>query len=314
MNNGGALKSGANIAVIGGGPAGSFFAILALKIAREMGKDINILIFDCKHFSDHGPRGCNMCAGVIQDSLIKKLEGIGITLPSDIRRADIEGYAFHLKGLSACIKKDPSTSIYSVFRGAGPYRWSMIPMRKVSFDQYLLDHAIKEGVKFRYERVSGIEFPKMDGNKVSVICKGKNNNKVYEADFVVGAFGVNTILIKKLPFGYQPPKMWISCQAEIEMERDHLREKCSNMIHIFFTRSPKIKYLAITPKGDNATITAIGKNVSLNDLQNEIINSEISKYLPSNWEFTCHCHPKLPVTPSRQPYTDRCVVIGDASY
>lgn len=314
MDNGGPLKSGAKIAVIGGGPAGSFFAMLALKLAREMGKDINILIFDNKHFSDHGPGGCNMCAGVIQDSLITKLKGIGITLPSDIKREDIEGYSFHLRGLSACIKKDPSTSIYSVFRGGGPYGWSVIPRKKVSFDQYLLDHAIKEGVKFRHERVSAIEFPKRGESKVSVICKSKNNGKVYEADFVVGAFGVNTVLIKKLPFGYRPPKRWNACQAEIEMDREHMKERCGNMIHIFFTRSPKIKYLAITPKGDNATITAIGKNVGINDLQNEIINSEINEYLPRDWEFICHCHPRLPTTPARQPYSDRCVIIGDASY
>ncbi len=44
------LKDGSHIAVIGGGPAGSFFAHFASKIAKEKGIDIKITIFEGKNF------------------------------------------------------------------------------------------------------------------------------------------------------------------------------------------------------------------------------------------------------------------------
>ena len=40
----------ANIAVIGGGPTGSFFSIFALKMAKMVGKELNITIFEPKRF------------------------------------------------------------------------------------------------------------------------------------------------------------------------------------------------------------------------------------------------------------------------
>ncbi len=38
------LKDGAKIAVLGGGPAGSFFSIFALKLAKQIGKDIDLIV------------------------------------------------------------------------------------------------------------------------------------------------------------------------------------------------------------------------------------------------------------------------------
>ncbi len=44
------LKDGAKIAVLGGGPAGSFFSIFALKLAKQIGKDIDLNIYEKKKF------------------------------------------------------------------------------------------------------------------------------------------------------------------------------------------------------------------------------------------------------------------------
>jgi hypothetical protein len=40
------LKDGANFAVIGGGPTGSFFSIFALKMAKMIGKELQVTIFE----------------------------------------------------------------------------------------------------------------------------------------------------------------------------------------------------------------------------------------------------------------------------
>ena len=65
-----ALTDGATIAVIGAGPAGSFFAILALKEARARGIHLSLVLFDGKNFLKEGPQVCNMCAGVISRDLL----------------------------------------------------------------------------------------------------------------------------------------------------------------------------------------------------------------------------------------------------
>ena len=62
------LKEGARIAVIGGGPTGSFFSIFALNMAKMIGKEINITIFEPKDFKKDGPGGCNKCGGIIPRS------------------------------------------------------------------------------------------------------------------------------------------------------------------------------------------------------------------------------------------------------
>jgi len=53
-----ALENGSNIAVVGGGPTGSFFSIFALKMAKMIGKEIAVTIFEPKDFEG------NICHGL----------------------------------------------------------------------------------------------------------------------------------------------------------------------------------------------------------------------------------------------------------
>ena len=74
------LGDKANIAVIGGGPTGSFFSIFALKMAKMVGKELNITIFEPKDFTKDGPGGCNKCGGIISELLVQTLAVEGINL------------------------------------------------------------------------------------------------------------------------------------------------------------------------------------------------------------------------------------------
>jgi hypothetical protein len=49
------LSSGSRVAVIGGGPAGSFFSIFLLDLVKRVGLDVSIDIYDDKDFSKCGP-------------------------------------------------------------------------------------------------------------------------------------------------------------------------------------------------------------------------------------------------------------------
>jgi flavin-dependent dehydrogenase len=92
------LRDRSRIAIIGGGPAGAFFAHFAHKYAEEMGINITVTIFDGKDFLKKGPQGCNLCAGVIAESLNLNLKDEGIFLPEKRIINQLEGYCFHAEG------------------------------------------------------------------------------------------------------------------------------------------------------------------------------------------------------------------------
>ena len=57
------LDDGSQIAVMGGGPAGSFFSYFLLDMAERVGIDVQVDIYEPKDFSRPGPPGCNHCGG-----------------------------------------------------------------------------------------------------------------------------------------------------------------------------------------------------------------------------------------------------------
>ena len=90
------LKDGSSIAVIGGGPAGSFFTYFALDLANRMGLEIEIDIIEPKDFTCAGPKGCNNCGGIVSESLVQALSTEGIVLPPNVIRRGIESSLQHL--------------------------------------------------------------------------------------------------------------------------------------------------------------------------------------------------------------------------
>src|SRR5512138_3428650 len=65
------LESGSRVAVIGSGPAGSFFSYFLLDMTQRLGIDVGLDLYDPRDFSVVGPAGCNMCGGIISESLVQ---------------------------------------------------------------------------------------------------------------------------------------------------------------------------------------------------------------------------------------------------
>ena len=301
------IQNGSKIAVIGGGPAGSFFAHFILKLAREADISIKIDIYDRKTFMTHLPKDCNMCAGVIGSNLYKNLTREGMHLGRDIIRHEVKGYAFHSKKNTVFLHQEPFSPIYTVFRGMTP---KPSGDGYISFDKYLLDNAIKSGANHISELVEDIILPEKAGDKPQI--KYRKGEVTEEVDLVVGAFGVNSRLSKEWNFGYVPPLTWHACQTEIEVEPGFIREKLKDMIHIFTLGEENVKFVAFTPKGKFITISAIGTHVKIKDLEAILSYPEIRSYLPERCETGCHCHPKIPITAAKVPFYERLVMVGDA--
>ena len=321
MNNKLLLKNGSKIAIIGGGPGGSFFAHFASAYAKEAGLDVSVKIYDRKSFCQRGPRGCNMCAGVISENLFNSMEEEGISIANFCVQRKIEGYCFQTQDESVVLHHPVvghKPKIVTVFRGNGPLQSEH--EGNISFDDYLLNHVKKQGVEITFEIVKDFKLPDRDGDPVKVISGDGNSKSEFEADLVVGAFGVNTGMMEKvgnMGFGYKPPKTVRTCQCEIMLSQEHIEKTFGNNIFVFALGKCELKFASITPKADYVTVNLVGrKDLTRNNLIDFLKHPAVKKLMPEKWEIPnnfCMCISKIPITYANHPFADRVVVLGDAS-
>jgi flavin-dependent dehydrogenase len=303
------LQSGNTVGVVGAGPAGSFFAIELLRRARSLGLNLKVDIYDGKNFARKGAPGCNMCAGAVGHRLIQEIERSTTTIPREVIHYEIEGYAVHYRDSTARLSNDPSKKIYGVYRGAGPVSTEN-PDGARSFDQFLLEQAVQLGARHVPHNVYDIDVPTtLEHRPVIKLADGTR----LEYDLVVGAFGVNSQLANRLIYGYEPPPTWKTCVIEARVPEEFQRERLHNMIHFFVLKQPDIRYIALIPKGEHVTITAIGEDVDVAATERLVRDSYMRDYLPPDWKLDCHCHPRVALGAARLPYSERFVIVGDAS-
>ncbi|MFB3880876.1 MAG: NAD(P)/FAD-dependent oxidoreductase [Armatimonadota bacterium] len=306
--------SGPRIAILGGGPAGAFCALWLGALSRQSNLPLRTAIFDYRDFQKPGPSGCNMCAGVIPDSLVRSLAELGVALPERIIQRRIEGYHFHARGGSVDLPTPPGTSIYATFRGPGPR--GVYPSAREGFDWWLLSEAEAAGATIIRELVVDVRGPAGEGGPFLITCR---KGPTYEADIVVGAFGVNSNLLavfEKLGFGYQAPRTIRARQAEIPLPAGFIEEVLRNRVVILAMGWPGLRFAAVTPKRQHVTVTLIGDNPSAEMMDQVLRSPELRRHFPPGWEppgIYCACAPRMPVAGARDPIADRLVVIGDAN-
>ncbi|HYO99973.1 MAG TPA: hypothetical protein VER76_07265, partial [Pyrinomonadaceae bacterium] len=303
------LTSGSRIAVVGAGPAGSFFAIELLRRARSLGLRVHVSIYDGKNFARKGAPGCNMCAGAIGHNLIEEIEHSTTNIPAEVIHYELEGYAVHYQDASARLENAAGRKIYGVYRGAGPVSTEH-PDGARSFDQFLLDQAMKLGAEHVAQNVHDIDVPTTLEQRPAIRTQDGERT---EFDLVVGAFGVNSQLGARLIYGYQPPPTWKTCVIEARVPEEFQRERLGKLIHFFVLKQADVRYVALIPKGEHVTVTAIGENVDVVSTERLLRESYMRDYLPSDWKLDCHCHPRVAVGAARLPYSDRFCIVGDAS-
>jgi flavin-dependent dehydrogenase len=295
------------IAIIGGGPAGSFTCHFLNKFAKKNNKTISIHMYDYKCFTCQGKSSCNMCAGIIASTLVEHLEKEKIFLPDSVIKSEISGYQLHSKYNTVYFQRGDQKKIYSVFRGQGPLNFDG---KISSFDQFLSDFMAKEkNVSIIHKKVTDIDFSHKDFVEVKA-----EDNVITKYDFVVGAFGVNTKIKNILKTGYKPPKTVQFLQLETELPEDFIQRTYRGRVHMFPVYKNNIWFITLTPKWNFITVTVVGKNVKLKDVKSEILNNKnIKNYLPGKeLNVRCSCAPGIPVSLSKKPYSNRFLVVGDA--
>jgi len=302
------LSNGSEIAIMGGGPAGSFFAKFACEYARKCGVDVNVTVYTNRRFSEAGPKGCKGCVGVINERLNKKLKQHGIVLPEELIMQTIDGYCFVAKGGNLYMEKKTKVDhIVTVFRGNGPF---CSPLNG-GLDGFLLEHAKNSGAKVIENSIRDVIFPKNEEDKITV----ENGQSSHKVDLLVGAFGVRSPVIKKFKeIGYQPPETTRACLVEIDCGEQHIERFIKNTIYIYSFGIHGVDYGIMIPKKRLLTIGIVGKNVKPGNLRDFLSSQQVAKMLPEKPKICCQCCTQIPVANPRNPFADRVLMIGDAGY
>ena len=304
------LVDGSRVAVIGGGPAGSFTSYFLLEMADRADLEIEVEIYEPRDFSCVAPGGCNMCGGIISETLVQNLAAEGINLPDTVVQRGIESYVLHMDVGTVRIETPiDEKRIAAVYRGAGPRD---IQIRKWgSFDHHLEELAVARGATVTRGRVTEIA---LDNGRPSIAVKGEEP-KPY--DLVVAAVGVNSPalkLFKELDFGYEPPETTKTFIREYHLGEEVIAETLGDSMHVFLLNIPRLEFAAIIPKGDYASVCLLGDAID-KELVDAFLNSdEVRGCMPDDWvpePRSCQCSPKIAVKGAIQPYGDRIVFVGD---
>jgi flavin-dependent dehydrogenase len=307
------LDDNSNIAVIGGGPAGSFFTYFALDFAQRVGLDIHVDIFEAKDFNCAGPSGCNHCGGIVSESLVQMLSTEGIILPSNVIRKGIETYTLHLESGTTVIETPlKEQRIAAVYRGFGPK--GAHEDDQESFDNYLLNLCEKKGANVINDKVTSL-----DRTADGIFLKSlKSGEKQY--DLVVGAAGLNPktlALFKSVCPTYVSPETTKTYICEFYLDPEIVDEYFGNSMHVFLLNVPNIKFGALIPKGHYVTLVLLGNNINREVVMSFLETKEVKSCFPPGTDLSkitpCFCFPTINIKAAKSAYHDRVIIIGDSS-
>ncbi len=291
----GPLKDGSKVVVVGGGPAGAGFSLYLQKISKEKKISLNIFLYEGKIYERESH--FNQCAGVLSPPIKDILEKeLGIEFPHHLVQKEITGYILHSDKNS--IKLD----------GEGEPSYAL---RRIKFDEYLLNKVSERGIKVINARMVDIEFQE-DG----VIIYSENGNT--KADVLVGAFGLDdgSTNIFERNTSYRRPKCLDSIVTKIHPKNGFI-EKFENRIYAFLPSIREIEFGAITPKGNHLTINIAGKNIKSNSMDKFISYLYAKNLLPKKEEIRekelTYFKGKFPISIAKGIYGDRFVIIGDSA-
>lgn len=295
--------------MVGGGPAGTFFAYFLQRLAESSGLELEIDIYEPRLFTHRGPAGCNHCGGIVSESLVQLLASEGINLPTEVVERGIEAYMLHMDVGSVRIKTPSEEKrIAGVFRGNGP-RGSELSLR-VGFDRYLIDLAASNGARVVRSLVTRVGW-REDRPELE---HGGGTRTRY--DLVALAAGVNSQLLQngcEAAPGYTFPGTLTSFICEFHLGQEAIQASLGDAMHVFLLDLPRLEFAALIPKGNYVTLCVLGHDVDAALVDAFLAAPEVKRCFPGGTvpELSCHCFPRLNVRPSAQPYADRLVSIGD---
>jgi flavin-dependent dehydrogenase len=303
------LEDGSRVAVIGGGPAGSFFTFFLLKMAAAVDVRLEVDIYEPRSFTRAGPAGCNHCGGIVSESLVQILAAEGITLPGEVVQSGIESYVVHMDVGSVNIASPAREQrIAALYRGNGPRGGE--DMKGISFDAYLQRLAVEKGARIVRKLVAGVTW------KDGLPCVREADGRETPYDLVTVASGVNSNLLdlfEDLPAPPGRPKTTRTYICEFRSTREHIQKVLGNSMHVFLLDLPRLEFAAIIPKGEYATMCMLGDDLD-QELVHDFLRSPVVRecFPAESTPSVCSCSPLINMGGMKKPYADRLLLIGDS--
>ena len=292
------LPEKGHVVIIGGGPGGTACALALDRLAVQMGRQVHITLLEGKQFK--GERHYNQCVGVLSPPLPELLEDrLDIRFPKHLCLMEIDGYVLHSADDEILLQGDHDNSF---------------ALRRVQFDEYMLDAVIQRGIPLLPARAVDLEF-----NEDGVIVYTENTS--LEADVVVGAFGLDegSISMFKRTTSYRPPKSLNSIVTKYVPYADSEID-FGTYIHAFLPNHPKIEFGGITPKCSHVTINIAGQAIDAPLMQEFLKHSEVRAVL-ADYEQDASVlseqpllfKGRFPCSLAQNYYGDRYIMVGDAA-
>lgn len=333
------LENNSRVIILGGGPAGSFFAIHLLREARQAGLNIRVSIIEKKivnksDFLFPEFKGCNCCAGVISPRLHKGLMDIDIQIPEAMICEEYTHIWIHGRWKNFPLKILSSQTMVSVFRGNLP------PGRKNGthgLDSFLLKTAEKQGAKLIAGEVQTIQ-QTHDKKPCLTVMGPSGEASTVESDFLAVCTGVNPgsgtgfettgifRSIQKINPMFSLPKVRRAFVFELKPGRGYLRKYMNKEIFFIVSGSKKMRldHISLIPKKEYLTVALVGESIdqaSLPEENQRIIHEfltlpHIQTILPHltlhNTPVACTCSPYMAVEAAKTPIGERMALVGDA--
>ena len=325
------------VAVVGGGPAGSFFAIQLLREARHLNRGIDVVIVEKRSPIGVGApalecRGCSFCAGGISPRLHQILEEQHLIVPDEIVQGRFEYVWIQGQWKNFRLRVPKNMRMYSVFRGSLPGRRDGNP---AGFDGFLLGEAVKEGARMLYGRVEGMAYGASGLPRLTVRTESGESIPL-DASFVTIATGINAqcgqdyrddsliASIKRLNPAFVPGRSRKALIFELDVGEEYLERHLRREIYFIEYGSKRLalEHTALIPKGRFLTVAMLGKCIDeavlprdSRQIADEFLTlPQIERILPGieAASLACACAPRMSLATARSPFGERFAIIGDA--
>jgi flavin-dependent dehydrogenase len=331
------LKGGATVAVIGGGPAGAFFAIHLLRKAKKLEKDLKVIIFERRRSTGfhtapcvaEGWKGCNYCAGGISPRLNDVLKGLGLELPEEIIQSRIHSITIQGFWKNIELEVPAGREMLTVYRGSRPARRFD---RCHNFDSFLLEEALKAGADVINGEVVDVQYA--ESGKPLVHCRVGGAETRLEADLAVFAAGVNERVgipvdrsrilqsLQRLIPGFVPPRLRRALIIELEA-KPSVPGNLAGRIHFveYGSKTVRLEMCSLVPKRGFITAVLVGASVdaaanpaeSREVMRRFLELPHVRKLVSPGIQFSpaCVCSPNMVVGSAKNPFGDRIAAVGD---